>query len=275
MSTPVEPPSGINVITEEPQGVAYGPDMFYADLTAPVPGTELNEPMPRAWSRGGVIESVKVAVVNGVGDALRGTGLQAADDENAKFSISVEYPVKKTDYPGIWVQFAIESMNRGGLGMEVWTQENGVWGAIQQWNFNGRITLTCAAMTSKDRDRLADAVIAQLAFSRPPDQVIRSMADTKQFRGLITSLNDNPYVAITLGTDVIHSSGQTVSQGVPWAQNILLYEDNYAVTCVGQFNMRFAYDGTYSLAAINVKPTISATSPVYNPTSWRGVQPSP
>jgi hypothetical protein len=274
MSTPPEPPSGINVVTSEPEGVTYGPDMFYADLSAPTPGTELNQPMPRAWSQGGVIESVKTAVVNGVTEALRGTGMQAQNDENAKFSISIEYPTKMTDYPGIWIQFTIESMSRGGLGMESWTQVNGNWGAIQTWTFNGRITLTIAALSSKDRDRLADAVIAQLAFSRAPDQVIRQSSNTNQFRGLITALNNNPYVAMTLGTDVINSGGQTVTTGVPWAPNLLLYEDAYSLTCVGQFNIRFAHDGTYSLNAINVDPTISAGGQVYNPIQWLGVQPS-
>lgn len=271
MTTPPEPPSGVNFISAEPDGVTYGPDMFY-DQVQPEFSPTLNEPMPRAWSQGGVIESVKTAVVSSMRTALRGTTLGQTAGEQEQFHVSIEYPVEETDYPGVWVQFAIEKLERAGLAMQTFTQDsNEQWGPVQEWNFNGRITLTIAALSSKDRDRLADAVISQLAFSRAPDLVIRQKGyDAQQNRGLITALNNNAYVSLTLNTDQINSGGQTVTQGVPWAPNILLYEDNYAVECTGQFNMRFNFDGTYSLSAINVLPTLSATEPPYNPAQWLG-----
>ena len=43
-------------MTDEP--LTYGPDMFYSDVTLPDPTTVLNEPLPRAWSQGGMIEAV-------------------------------------------------------------------------------------------------------------------------------------------------------------------------------------------------------------------------
>jgi hypothetical protein len=249
----------------------YGPDMFASDLELPDPATVLNEPLPRAWSQGGMIEAVKRCVITGLREAFGNSSLSGAADEN--FYIDIEYPTDITQYPGIWVQFAIEQLQRAGLSMETWTKDDrGQWGPIHEWAFNGRITLTIAAMSSKDRDRLADTVIAQLAFSRPPDLVIRDpRRDAKQMRGLITALDENPYVSMTLNTDQIQSGGQTVTSGTPWAQNILLYEDNYSVACTGQFNIRFNYDGVYELVEIRQRPELMDTNTAYNPVQWRGI----
>jgi hypothetical protein len=269
MSAPDIPP-GVNFLSEEPEGVTYGPDMFYAqDQSAPTP--QLNEPLPKAWSHGGVIESVKRAVVASIRTGLRGTSLGQTTGEDELFEVDIEYPIDVTKYPAVWVQFSIETLQRAGLAMQAVTQDHdGNWGPIQEWNFTGRITLSIAALSSKDRDRLADTVISSLAFSRAPDLVIRQNSDAQQDRGLITAINNNPYVAMTLNTDQIMSGGQTVTGGTPWAPNILLYEDNYAVTCQGQFNIRFGFDGAYTLTSINVVSSISADEQAFNPNQWLG-----
>lgn len=245
----------------------YGPDMFAMDQPYVDPQTILNEPLPRAWSQGGIIESVKRAVVTGVRDGFAAGALNNNPDQDESYYIDIEYPTDVTKYPGLWVQFSIEQLTRTGLAMATWTKgEDGVWGEIQTWSFNGRITLTIAALSAKDRDRLADAVIAQLAFSRPPDMVLRNPAvDAQQFKGLLTSLDDNPYVSVTLNTDQVNSGGQSTSSGVPWASNVLLYEDSYSVGCHGQFNMRFRYDGVYELSRVDYQPTMGDQLPIPPP----------
>jgi hypothetical protein len=273
MSTPDIPP-GINVLSEEPEGVEPGVTMFYSEMEQPAFAPQLNEPLPRAWTQGGVIESVKRAIVTSVRTGLRGTSMDNNLDESENFHVSIEYPTEETEFPGVWVQFSIETLQRAGLAMQSFTEVDGQWGPVHEWQFTGRITLTIAALSSKDRDRLADTVISALAFSRPPDLVIRQPGkDAQQNRGLITAINDNPYVAMTLNTDQIVSGGQTVTGGTPWASNILLYEDNYAVTCQGQFNIRFGFDGAYTLAAINVVQNPLATEQSFNPLQW-GAPPS-
>lgn len=274
MSTPPDIPDGVNILSQEPEGVEVGPSMFYSEMDQAAFAPQLNEPLPRAWSEGGVIESVKRAVVASIRTGLRGTSLAATSGEKEQFHVSIEYPTEQTDYPGVWVQFSIETLQRAGLAMQNLTQVDGEWGPISEWMFTGRITLSIAALSSKDRDRLSDTVVSALAFSRPPDLVIRKPGvDAEQNRGLITALNNNPYVAMTLNTDTIVSGGQTVTGGTPWAPTILLYEDNYAVTCQGQFNIRYAYDGAYTLVAINVVQSTSATGPEYNPAQWLGSVP--
>lgn len=260
-----------DIVFEQPEpGQTYGPDMFYSDLNLPDPTTVTNEPLPRAWTEGGIIENVKRAIVTGVRNGMRSSTMaNTALDE--QFYIDIEYPTTPTQYPGIWVQFGIQSLNRAGLAMETPVQEDdGNWSTIHVWNFTGNITLTCAALSSKDRDRLADTVISNLAFSRPPDLVLRdARRDTQQHKGLITTLDENPYVMMTLNTDVVHSGGQTVTNSVPWANNILLYEDNYSVDCVGQFCIRFSNDGVYTLSELRVAQELMGNNVAYNPSQWR------
>ena len=252
-------------------GPTYGPDMFFSDITVPDPATVVNEPLPRAWAEGGMIEAVKRTVITGLRESFSNSSMNANPDQG--YYIDIEYPTKPTEYPGIWVQFGIEKMQRAGLGMGTWTKDtNGNWGEIQEWMFDGHITLTCAATTAKDRDRLSDTIIPQLAFARSVDLALRDpRKDARQMRGLIAAIDTNPYVSMTLNTDVVRIGGPTVTQGTPWAQNMLLYEDNYSIGCQGQFNLRFAYDGTYTLDEIRPNPTIMGDNVAYDPVQWRGI----
>ena len=240
---------------------AYGPESFAMEMDLPDPSTQVIESLPRAWSQGGMIEAVKRCVVTGLRDQFNNSSLNG--DKDQPFYIDIEYPTDVVKYPGIWVQFSISRLARSGLAMETWTQDaEGKWGAIRQWDFSGNITLTIAALTSKDRDRLADSVVSQLAFARSEDLMLYNpTTNTNQMRGLIAALDSNPYVAMTLNTDTIASGGQTVTSGTPWAQNILLYEDSYSVSCQGTFNLRYGYDGVYTLTEIRPEPSLADTIP--------------
>jgi hypothetical protein len=248
--------------------------MFYSDITVPDPATVVNEPLPRAWAEGGMIEAVKRTVITGLRESFNNSSMKGKDQD---YYISIEYPTDVTKYPGIWVQFAIDNLQRAGIGMGTWTKDdNNVWGEIQEWMFTGRITLTIAATSSKDRDRLADTVLAQLAFARSTDLTLRDpRKDAKEKKGLIAAIDANPYVSMTLNSDQISPGGQTVTAGTPWAQNILLYEDNYSISCQGQFNLRFNFDGVYELSEIRQNPSLMGANVPYDPTQWRGTPPSP
>lgn len=264
---------GVEFVEQEPEGTTYGPDMFYSDITVPDPATVVNEPLPRAWAEGGMIEAVKRNVITGLREAFQGSSTNGPDQD---YYIDIEYPTKVAQYPGIWVQFNIDALKRAGLGMGTWTKKDGEWGEIQEWMFDGRINLTIAAESSKDRDRLADTVLAQLAFARPPDLVLRDpFKDSGQFRGLIAAIEANPYVCMTLNTDVINPGGETATSGVPWAPNLMLYENAFSITCQGQFNLRTGFDGVYSLAEIRMVGDIPSDRNVHNPhlTSWWGGNP--
>lgn len=212
---------------------------------------DVNQILPK--SEGGLIEAVKRAVVVSFREAMHATGLQVSGHD---VYISEEYPLQETQYPGIWVQFSPTKLGRAGISHEWPIKEDGNWCLVQEWMFEGRITLAVVALKSKDRDRLADAIIAHLAFARTPDLVLtKPDQDTKQYKTLLTTLGQNPYIAMSLNTDVIYPGGQRATPGTPWGQeDVLAYEDSYSFDILGQFNVKFRHDGIYELARIDVVP---------------------
>lgn len=234
------------------------PSIFASDQDFPAPGTDVPETIP--GSEGGLIEAVKRAVILALRDALLRTNITVDGDP---VYVDLEYPMKKEQYPGVWVQFSFTKLNRAGISHEVWVQdENQNWTPIQEWMFNGRVTLTIVALRSRERDRIADTIINMLAFARTPELVItKPNADTKQYRQLLTALSENPYVAMALNTDVITPGGQSASMDVPWQNDVLAYEDNYSFDIIGNFNIQFNHDGAYTLSRVDHAPQMSTATP--------------
>ena len=250
---------------EDPGNTGYAPSVFMADYTFPPGGSVQIPPLPR--SDGGLIQSVKTATVLALRDALSGVSLA---DKTQSIKVSLEYPLQEIDYPSIWVQFSVNKLNRSGVGHEMQIQlEGGGWGFIQEWTFVGRITISILALKNIDRDRLSDAIISQLAFARPPELPLsRPQADTKQNRTLITALDENPYVAMTLQLDTLIPGGQQATPGTPFKDDILTYEDSWSFDMVGQFNQQFSNDGMYTLARIDPNYNVSATGQPLNTAQW-------
>lgn len=209
----------------------------------------------------GMIETVKRAIMNALREALTGTTLNHLVN-GTDVTVDMEYPIEKENYPGIWVQFSFSEITQAGIGHEplirtVVTPATSTaaevvnWEPIREFQFKGRVTLTIVALTSLERDRIADAVITMLAFSRPPEMALTKPGeDTKQFRQLIDSLANNPYVSLTFNHDQVIPGGQAMTTGVPWDEEIPGYEDTYSFDILGQTNIVFRHDGTYTLANV-------------------------
>lgn len=224
------------------------------DPIEPPAENRVNTPFPGAGGAG-MIETVKRAVILALRDSITGTTL-GGNVSGSEVTVDMEYPMKKEHYPGIWVNFSFTEMVNSGIGMEILTSTVGEdeevnWEPVKEFQFKGRISLTIVALTSLERDRLSDAVVSMLMFSRPPEYVITKVnEDTKQFRQLIESLATNPYISMTINHDEVIPGGQTMTTGVPWDDEIPGYEDTYSFDILGQTNITFKHDGTYSLRAI-------------------------
>lgn len=227
----------------------------------------VNAPFPGAGGSG-MIETVKRAVILALRESITGTTL-GGDVSGSEVTVDMEYPMKKEHYPGIWVQFSFSEMVNSGIGHEVLTSTVGAndevnWEPVKEFQFRGRVTLSIVALTSLERDRLSDSVISMLMFSRPPEYVITKVnEDTKQFRQLINSLATNPYISMTINHDELIPGGQATSTGVPWDDEIPGYEDTYSFDILGQTNITFKHDGTFSLAAVRDAGEMEAA-----PTRW-------
>jgi hypothetical protein len=98
-------------------------------------------------------------------------------------------------------------------------------------------------------------------FSRPPEQVITDASrDTQQFRQFLTSLQENPFISMSLNLDTIVAGSQAVTPGVPWDPDIMGYEDTYSFDLLGQTNILFRHDGTFSLRRVDWVPEMVAPS---------------
>lgn len=245
-----------------------------ADLNTPIPGPDedpakrTNAEQPRGVA-GGVIETVKRAVMIALQEQLQTTTL---DDVNpTDVSVEMEYPMEPENYPGVWVQFSFKQFVNSGVGMElinpVKDDQGNVtgWETIREFTFTGTVTLSIMALTNLERDRLADSIVTALMFAREPQHVLtKPEEDTKQFRSLLTSLAANPYVSMTVNTDQITPGGQSVTPGVPWDEALPGYEDTYSFDILGQTNIVFRHDGTYTLRATTLLPE----EPPQDPFDW-------
>jgi hypothetical protein len=230
------------------------PSVFMSDYPAPDPTTYAPKVIP--GSAGGVIEAVKKAVTGALREAINNTSL-SFPTEGTQVHIELEYPMMEEQYPGIWIQFATTRLQRMGLSQEFWVknEETDEWSAIQEWQVQGRVTMTILALSNLERDRIADSLITMFAFSRTPEPVVtKPHKNTNKYRQFITALDENPYVAMTVNTDTLTGGGQSVNVGVPWQPDILAYTDAYSFDIIGNFNYVFNEDGTYSLARIEPYP---------------------
>lgn len=254
------------------------PTEYFEDWTAtptpPLRPEQVVAPTIPGAPEGGMVETVKRAVMTALREALTGTTLNGMVN-GSEVSIDMEFPMQKENYPGIWVQFSFTEIVQAGIGHQpvirnVVSEATATHPAVINWEpvrevqFKGRITLTVVALTSLERDRLSDSIFSMLAFSRPPESVLTNPSeDTKQFRQLISSLANNPYVSITLNHDIIYPGGQAMTTGVPWDEEIPGYEDNYSFDILGQTNIVFRRDGTFTLRNIIAAPVLA------NPYAWQ------
>lgn len=195
--------------------------------------------------------------------------------------IDMEYPLEQAQYPGIWVQFSLTSLKRAGIAHEVMTKsiENEGqpdewvnWEPVQEWMFEGRVTLTVVALTSLERDRIAGTLLAILAFARPASTVLTNPnRDTKEHRSFITELAENPYVFVTPNSDEIIMGGESMAQAPFDPENLLTYENSFSFDVLGQFGIKFKHDGTYTLFNIIETPTMATDTKAkytWNPFEW-------
>jgi hypothetical protein len=230
--------------------------------------------MPRSGP--GPIVAVKTGVTEAFQAALQGSSLGVSDQ--AAY-VGMEYPMEPLQYPGVWVRFAVSKLNRMGIGHEVTVQTSEgpppTWAFVQEWEFEGTVTLTVLATKSLDRDRLVDSIIGTLAFARPPDQVLMMPeANTLYEKSLITVLDENPYVALTLQLDTLIPGGPEETPGTPWSDDLMTYQDSWSFNVVGNFNLQFNNDGIYTLSEIVPNMGMNATQQPYNPAIWAGQIPN-
>jgi hypothetical protein len=141
---------------------------------------------------------------------------------------SVEFPMEKQNYPGIWVDFSpIGNLQTVGIGHIEYADPSDTQHSrrFTRWRFQGEASFTCVALSSLERDRLYDELIRVMAFGTESSQ-------TSEFRSYI---ENNEFLAVNFDFDEISSGGFANTLGTPWMTDEMVYEASVSMECFGEF----------------------------------------
>ncbi len=166
---------------------------------------------------------IKTAVIHALRAAF--DDIYYPDPEIQGIKISMEYPATQNAYPGLWVNFQLKSLQQAGIG-HVFVDK----GVIKhEFMFEGDVTFSVVALSSKERDTYASQLIQMLAF-RDLNPVA---AKFDEF------LQNYPKIHMTINRDNIQIQGQQATFGTPWDPNTVVYEDGYSFGVIGQIESTF------------------------------------
>lgn len=146
------------------------------------------------------------------------------NDKMSSMNIDMEYPYKEEHYPGIWVRFSPSKIQASGLYPNLHTADE----IYAVWHFEGVVSFTIIALSSKERDLISDGVIEAYAFAA-------LMPTASPFYATIAA---SDLINMTLQSDVLSPGGQTETVGTPWDDDKIAYEDRYSFEVVGQVRSR-------------------------------------
>lgn len=174
---------------------------------------------------------LKTALVEG----LRPVFTNHPDSKLQGTKVSLDFPNTKEQYPAVIVRFFERQIFNAGVGHVEFIYDNNSATDIKyrHYFYNGDIEFALYALSSLDRDLLADSLVQTLAMGDVA-------AYTQLFRNRIYSPNITTYPLadwnfITLGTDVISGFGET-QLPAPWQpEDVLVYQTSYRIPVFGEF----------------------------------------
>ena len=143
-------------------------------------------------------------------------------EEFQDLHVSIEYPIKKSEYPSIWVTFDEALLQTAGIDHREVNEDGTV---VLRWRFEGHASFTVAALSSYERDRLYDELVRVVAFARSSEQ-------TNVFRLYV---EQNDLIAMTIDFDQIEPQGEGAMPGTPWGSDEVMYEKTMAIQVIGEF----------------------------------------
>lgn len=141
--------------------------------------------------------------------------------------IEIEYPVLSQQYPSIWADFQpVGTLSPVGIGqIESVAAQGGGVKLVHRWSFAGYATFTAVALTSLERSRLFDAMIAVVAFR---DQ-------NPAYGAFRTTIEQDPLIILQPNYHEIDQRGFSASPGTPWGTEEMMYEATIAIPVIGEF----------------------------------------
>lgn len=181
---------------------------------------------------------VKTALVQ----AFRAVFNSHVDTLLAQTKVGIDYPRRESDYPTLIVRFYERKLTNAGVGHVEHIEVDGPDGnslgtgvfAFKHYFYHADIEFAILALTSKDRDLLADSVVGTLAMGQ-----LESYTNLFFERIYPTESQekwpDSIWHMININTDEISGMGET-QEATPWAsEDDLVYKTSERVSAFGQF----------------------------------------
>lgn len=176
---------------------------------------------------------IKTALIQ----ALRSAFTNHPDPLLANTKVTMDYPTSENMYPTVIVRFFERQIRNAGVGHVEYLLREGtvIRDKFKHYLYNGDIEFAIYALSTKDRDLIADTVTQVLA-----------MGDMSTWtNGFLTRLyfppddnddyDDARYNFVNLNTDLISGFGETQTQQ-PWlSEDQLQYQTSYRVGIYGEF----------------------------------------
>ena len=190
------------------------------------------------------LDSLKTLLVTALRDTFNS---EYPVEEWQNLYVSIEYPIAKTAYPGVWVDFeATNEIQTVGVSSVFYTTKSPI-APYLLWQYKGYSTFTITALTSWQRDRLFDQLIRVFAFGKV-------YAGNSTFRSTIV---DNPYIACNMNWDKIKIMGaSTATPGTPWGSEEIIYEVTLGIETWGEFASDPANESLLLLSAVDFDSSI-------------------
>jgi hypothetical protein len=195
-------------------------------------------------------------------EALRAVFVNHPDPLIKSVKVTPELPTDEASFPAIIVRYYNRSLRNAGIGHHEWVQitpegyEPKLYQKFKHFMYTGDVELKILALSSKDRDFLADAVVQTVGMAE-------SEAYTKAFLDRV--YNSDPelepgsqYHFINLGTDDFQELGDQEAPAAWMEEDLLVYSSTFRIPIFGEFYSRLLTDQVnYGIVtAVDIYPWI-------------------
>jgi hypothetical protein len=176
----------------------------------------------------------KTWIKQSIVEALRRVFNAHQDNLLKTTKVSIEYPNSRARYPAVIVRFFERDIKDAGIGhYEVLTLDNGAHHKFKHYFYSGDIELAIHAMSSLDRDLLADSLIQTLGMGDLENWTNHFF--NRIYANNLTEYPKAEFNHINLNTDRIQGYGETQTQA-PWlSEDQLVYQTSYRIGIAGGF----------------------------------------
>jgi hypothetical protein len=204
-------------------------------------------------------------------EALRAVFAQHPDKLIRTTKITPELPTDRASYPAIIVRYFNRGLRNSGVGNYEWFQitpegyEPKLYQKFRHFYYTGDIELKILALSSKDRDFLADALVQTIGMSES-EHYTKAFLD-RIYNASITTEPQSQYHFINLSTDEFQELGDQEGQA-PWMEDdLLVYSATFRIPIFGEFYSRVLSDLTsYGIVSkVEVYPWIKDIESEPNP----------